>query len=90
MAPKLYVLQLISSYEKEAERFLTLQNSNYSYSITLIKMHLGTLRQAYGRCDIEQQLYCVNRISRIIGEIDGSEYAKKKMEEERACAASTN
>ena len=76
-----YVLKLIATYERQAEHFLTLQNPEYSLAISLIKMHVGSLRQAYGKCDVEQQIYCVNRVSRIIGEIEGNEHARLKQKE---------
>jgi hypothetical protein len=74
-----YVLQLIALYERQVAHFLTLQNPENVLPLGLVSTHLANLRQAYNRCDHEQQLYCVNRAARILGEIEGNEHAKEKL-----------
>ena len=66
-----YVTQLIDLYEKSIQRIIEYQNPEFSLAISLLNTHLEMLKQARNRCDFERQLYCVNRISRTLGEIEG-------------------
>lgn len=77
-----YVTQLISLYETQVKKLIEEQNPVIANALGMASMHIGSLKQARDRCDFENQLYYVNRISRILGEIEGNAEAKK----ETACS----
>jgi hypothetical protein len=73
-----YVAKLITMYEGELQKVIECQDPVLSLASSLIASNIGMLRQAYHRCDFEQQLYCVNRIARTLGEV------RRTMEEKDA------
>lgn len=79
-----YVTQLIDLYEREINELIETQDPFYSFAISTLSTHLSGLKQARLRCMTEDQLYCVNRIARILGEIKGYKDAKER-EPEKTC-----
>lgn len=79
-----YVVSLIALFEKQIEALRNLQDSDLVLSLNLADMHLAGLKQARNKCDFENQLYCVNRLARILGEIEGRQNARQEAAAEKA------
>lgn len=73
-----YVTQLLEQYEKKIAIAIEWQNPDYASSLSLMKMQLAQLAQARDKCDFENQLYCVNRLATLMGQIEGAEMVRKK------------
>jgi hypothetical protein len=73
-----YITQLIELYEVQVKKHIERQNPDISDALAMASLHLNHLQQARDRCDFDNQLYYVNRISRILGEVDGYLAAKEK------------
>lgn len=78
MTQKAYVTQLLEQYEQKIENAIEWQNPDYASHLSLMKMQLAQLAQARDKCDFETQLYCVNRLASLMGQIEGAEMMRKK------------
>jgi len=78
-----YVTQLIDLYEVQIKKHIERQNPEIVDALAMASLHLNHLQQARDRCDFDNQLYYINRISRILGEVDGYLAAKEK----KACSS---
>ena len=73
-----YVTQLIDLYEVQIKKHIERQDPEIADALAMAALHLNHLQQARDRCDFDNQLYYVNRISRILGEVDGYVAAKER------------
>lgn len=75
-----YVTQLIGLYEAEVKRLIEIQDPNIASALSLASLQIGNLRRARDACRFDDQLYSVNRIARMLGEIAGHLEEKEKSE----------
>jgi hypothetical protein len=75
---KAYVTQLMELFETKIAMVIEWQNPDYADRLALMQLQLGQLAQARDKCDFETQLYCVNRLATLMGQIEGMEIAREK------------
>lgn len=73
-----YVTQLIGNYTAQLKKHIERQDPRIVGALGTVTLQLRQLEQARDRCALDTQLYCINRISRILGEIDGYLVAKEE------------
>jgi hypothetical protein len=73
-----YVSKLIELYTAQVERLIEEQNPELATALSMVSSHIEGLKQARNRCTFDDQLYHVNRISRILGEIEGDRNARQE------------
>jgi hypothetical protein len=73
-----YVTQLINLYEIELKKLIEMQNPEIANALSLVALQIGHLEQARDKCKFDDQLYAVNRIARMLGEIAGHLEEKEK------------
>lgn len=77
---KSYVTQLLEQYEKKIATIIEWQNPDYAQNVALMQLQLSQLAQARDKCDFDNQLYHVNRLATLMGQIEGAEMVRKKEE----------
>jgi len=73
-----YVSKLIDLYTTQVTQLTEEQEPEIAGALVMVSAHIEGLKQARNRCNFENQLYYVNRISRILGEIEGNRNARQE------------
>lgn len=78
MTEESYVTKLIEMYSEQVRRLIETQDPGIAPALGMVSAHIEGLKQARNRCSFDHQLYYVNRIARILGEIEGDRNARQE------------